>query len=473
MSSSGTAIWWIRRDLRLNNNRALEAAAHDGRTVVPVFVLDPRFKASQSDKRMQFLYSGLRSLDADLSALGSQLIVKSGDPTRVLPELSRSLEAPVFAEEDFTPYARARDQQVASAAELNLVGGLTVFHPEEVLTERGGPFKVFSRFKTKWQSLSRQGAVTYDPRSIDFVSKGTHESVGIPEVTGNVQAGEDHARKAFDQFLVEDGAIWKYGEDRSRVDRDSTSGLSPFIKFGMVSTELLVEKATKLLDDETLPAASQASVRTWLSELIWREFFQAALYHFPDSVNRSLRPEFEGIDWNDPADHLTAWQQGMTGYPIVDAAMRQLSAAGWIHNRCRMIVASFLVKDLLIDWRHGATWFMKHLVDGDIAANIGGWQWTAGTGLDAAPYFRVFNPVLQGKKFDPNGEYVRKWIPELQGIADRYVHEPWESLSTGSNSKSINGYPLPIVDHREARKTTLDAFEKARSRHRSRTGNGN
>lgn len=465
MSPASKAIWWIRRDLRINNNRAVEAASVGGRLVVPVFVLDSRFSSSESEKRKQFLYAGLKSLDLDLRKLGSRLFVKSGDPERILPELAHSLKASIFAEEDFTPYARRRDRNIGSGTDLNLVGGLTVFHPEEVLTDQGGPYKVFTRYRKKWEALLRQAAIDLDPGSVNFADSDLLESDELPQAKSSLQPGEHHATKLFDRFLANDGSVWRYGKDRSRVDAETTSGLSAYIKFGMISSELLVDKAAQLSEDQGLSETGRASVRTWLSELIWREFYQAAIYHFPDSINKSLRPEFEHIEWNESVDDLEAWKQGSTGYPIVDAAMRQLAAEGWIHNRCRMIVASFLVKDLLIDWRLGARWFMKHLIDGDTAANIGGWQWTAGTGLDAAPYFRVFNPVLQGKKFDPNGEYVRKWVPEMQGVADRYIHEPWESPSVTSKSISINGYPLPIVDHRVARQATLDAFDLARTKH--------
>ncbi len=463
MNSTGKAIWWIRRDLRLNNNRALEAASLGGREVVPLFIIDPRFSRRESEKQNRFLYSGLQSLDSDLRKLGGNLVVESGDPMQIIPRLSQTLNAPVFAEADFTPYAKRRDRAVAAEVNLSLVGGLTVFHPEEVLADHGGPFKVYSSFRKKWQALPRQGPTILDPGSVKFAWGELLESPPLPQVPNSHPTGEREAEELFQRFVADEGALWRYGKDRSRVDRESTSGLSPFLKFGMISIESLVEKAVPLSEDQSLSETRLASVRTWISELIWREFYQAALHHFPDSPKKSLRPEFEHIDWNESVADLEAWQQGQTGYPIIDAAMRQLSAEGWIHNRCRMIVASFLVKDLLIDWRHGAQWFMKHLIDGDTAANIGGWQWTAGTGLDAAPYFRVFNPVLQGKKFDPQGEYVRQWIPELQGVADRYIHEPWESSSVTSNSKSINGYPFPVVDHRTVRQTMLDAFKLART----------
>jgi deoxyribodipyrimidine photo-lyase len=228
----------------------------------------------------------------------------------------------------------------------------------------------------------------------------------------------------------------------------------------MISAGSLVDTAKNLLSRTTEPQHA-LSVQRWLDEMIWREFYQSAIYHFPESSFRSLRQEFEAIEWNEDGDELEAWKQGRTGYPIVDAAMRQLESVGWIHNRLRMIVASFLVKHLLIDWRVGAQWFMKKLIDGELAANTGGWQWIAGTGLDASPYFRIFNPILQGKKFDPNGTYVRTWIPELGSVPDNKVHSPWEWAG------GVSGYPMPIVNHAFARGRAIAAYKGARDRFRA------
>lgn len=465
MSLEGVAVWWVRRDLRLHGNAALQAAARTGKTVLPLYVLDPKLTGIDAEKRLSFLFAGLRALDKELRDRNSRLFVKTGDPAVVIPAISRQFDdAVVFCEEDYTPFARGRDGAVAKKTKLNLVPGLTYHHPEDALTNEGNPFRVFSGFRKKWQEIPGRRSVLDDelPNLFSANSDFTSEELPAPTVR-HAAAGERVAHSIFTEFTSERGGLWQYGTSRNRVDSDTTSSLSPYIRFGMISAETLVTRARSLIH-ESSSTSRAASAKSWLNELIWREFYQAAIYHFPGSARRSFRPEFDAIEWNENPEHLKAWQEGNTGYPIVDASMRQLAAEGWIHNRCRMIVASFLVKDLLIDWRHGARWFMRLLVDGDTAANIGGWQWTAGTGLDAAPYFRVFNPVLQGKRFDPHGEYVRKWVPELRAVKDKHIHSPWESIGAGSGEISVNGYAVPIVDHAAARRTALAAFAAAKDR---------
>ena len=455
------AIWWVRRDLRLRHNEALKAAIDAGDTVVPLFALDPRLLSTGASKRIDFLYAGLRSLDDSLHEHGSRLFVRSGRPEDVVPALSRELGgAMVFAEEDYTPYARGRDQRVGKHAPLRLMPGLTVHHPTSVLKDNGQPYRVYSQFRRRWESIAPVASA--DDGVIEKLSSPPPlKSEPIPDSTYAEQVDEQAAHARLEKFTDADGAIWEYRNDRSRVDLDGTSGLSPFIRFGMIAATELAQTAQSLIANASNHTA-KASAQSWLNELVWREFFQAAIFHFPESAKQSLRPDLAGIEWLNDKDDFEAWTEGRTGYPIVDAAMRQLSEEGWIHNRLRMVVASFLVKDLLIDWRWGERWFMRHLIDGDTAANVGGWQWTAGTGLDAAPYFRVFNPILQGKKFDPQGEYVRKWLPELRDIPNRVIQTPWEWSGLHRNSKSINGYPFPIIDHAFARARALDAFDAAR-----------
>ncbi|MCJ7659450.1 MAG: FAD-binding domain-containing protein, partial [Anaerolineales bacterium] len=252
-----------------------------------------------------------------------------------------------------------------------------------------------------------------------------------------------------------------YAEQRNRIDLDGTALISPYLRFGMLSTR---EAALAAFQAQQSAPDTQGrkGAETWLNELIWREFYISILYHFPAVLKQSFRPELRDIPWRNDADDYAAWCQGRTGYPVVDAAMRQLAATGWMHNRARMIVASFLIKDLLIDWRWGERWFMQHLVDGDLAANNGGWQWTAGTGTDAAPYFRIFNPILQSKKFDPQGIFIHKWIPVLSQMPLKYIHTPWE-LPADDQKKfgCIIGkdYPAPIIEHSFARQRTLQAYK--------------
>jgi deoxyribodipyrimidine photo-lyase len=277
---------------------------------------------------------------------------------------------------------------------------------------------------------------------------------------------EAEARRRLRAFADGEGAgsIYQYAEGRDRMDLDGTSKLSPYLRFGMLSARQAVIAALRAREAAS-DAQSRSGAETWLNELIWREFYMAILARFPHVLEQSFRANLQGIVWENDEDAFAAWCEGRTGYPVVDAAMRQLVETGWMHNRARMIVASFLVKDLLIDWRLGERFFMQHLVDGDPAANNGGWQWTAGTGTDAAPYFRIFNPTLQGKRHDPDGAYVRRWVPELTKVPDRYIHEPSKmSLDAQQEAACIIGrdYPAPIVDHAWARERVLNAYRQAR-----------
>jgi deoxyribodipyrimidine photo-lyase len=276
--------------------------------------------------------------------------------------------------------------------------------------------------------------------------------------------GEEEARRRLAAFARGPRApIGRYGRDRDRLDRAGTSALSPYLRFGMLSARAAVVAA---VDAGARPdRRPRTGADTWLSELVWRDFYLAVLWHHASVLRQAFNPAFRRIAWHPAAGALRAWQEGCTGYPVVDAAMRQLAATGWIPNRARMIVASFLAKDLLVDWRLGEAWFMRQLVDGDPAANNGGWQWAAGTGTDAAPYFRVFNPVLQGKRYDPEGAYVRRWIPALARVPRTMVHEPWKLPAAEQRTAGLpigRDYPAPIVDHRAARERAIAAYAAAR-----------
>lgn len=467
------AIWWIRQDLRLTDNLALAAALSAGDQVVPTFVIDPRLLDSPDagEKRLAFLFDGLRSLDASLQARGNRLIVRRGDPAVELRTLADESGATgVYAEEDVTPYARRRDAAVAEQTSLHLLGGLTVHPPDAVRKDDGTPYTVFTPFSRRWQSLPLPQAADLlpAPDRIDALTGLSSLSIPAQPATPSdvpFRAGEAEGQLRLRAFTQgENPPIDRYRNDRNRPDLHGTSQLSPYLRFGMISARQavvagLAAKAAAGISE------TRGSADTWISELIWREFYVSILHHFPFVRRGSFQRQYDAIAWDNDEAAFAAWCDGRTGYPIVDAAMRQLRATGWMHNRSRMIVASFLVKDLLIDWRWGERWFMQHLVDGDLASNNGGWQWTAGVGTDAAPYFRVFNPVLQGKKFDPQGDHVRRWLSELRTVPDKFIHEPWSMpFSEQQRTGCVIGshYPAPIVDHSAARERVLAAYSAAK-----------
>jgi deoxyribodipyrimidine photo-lyase len=468
-----TAIWWARRDLRLSDNQALTAALAAAEQVVPVFVLDPRLLASPyvGDKRLAFLFDGLRSLDADLRQRGSRLIVRQGEPAAELARLLAESGADViFAEGDVTPYARRRDEAIKAQLPLRLTRGLTMHRPSAVLKDDGTPYTVFTPFSKRWLSLPLPTPANLLPAPERIVTPPSLASESIPAepvlpASVPFPAGEVEAQRRLAAFTEgDDAAITRYRDDRNRPDLEGTSRLSPYLRFGMISArQAVVASRTARLGARTSDACYGTD--TWLSELIWREFYVAILYHFPYVRSGSFQRHYNHFPWANDGTDFATWCEGRTGYPVVDAAMRQLVQTGWMHNRSRMIVASFLVKDLLIDWRWGERFFMQHLLDGDPANNNGGWQWTAGVGTDAAPYFRVFNPVVQGQKFDPNGDYVRRWVAELARVPAKFIHNPW-TMPPSEQARAVcvigNDYPAPISDHAFARERALAAYAQAK-----------
>ena len=464
-----SVIWWVRRDLRLGDNQALSAALSSAETVVPAFILDPTLLGADdlSDKRLAFLLAGLRDLDATLRERGSRLILRRGDPADELARLVGELGAAgVYAEEDPWPYARQREARVAAQAPLHLVGGLTVHPAQAVVKGDGTPYTVFTPYSRTWKSLPSPDSSDVLPAPGRLPALPPVAGLEIPSepaLMANVSfpPGEQEAARRLRVFTAgEAPPIYRYGETRNRLDLDGTAQLSPYLRFGMLSARQAVvaalQAAMRAPDGEARKGAE-----TWLNELIWREFYMAILYHHPLVLQEAFRPELRDIRWSEDQAAYRAWCEGRTGYPVVDAAMRQLVLTGWMHNRARMIVASFLVKDLLVDWRWGERFFMQHLVDGDPAANNGGWQWTAGVGTDAAPYFRIFNPASQGARFDPEGHFVRRWVPELARVPTGYIHEPWRmpvELQWSSGCVVGRDYPAPIVDHGWARERTLAAY---------------
>ncbi len=448
-TASQPAILWFRRDLRLHDHPALDAAAQDG-PVTALFVLDDVLLRADAGPRTAYLYRTLRALDEGLREHGGRLTVRRGRPENVVPRLAREIGASaVHVSEDFAPYGRARDERVETAlAEvgdgISLVrtGSPYAVSPGQVLKKDGTPFKVFTPFYRAWSERgwhspahTRAGAVDWHTVEGSAIPHDPTTSVEIPD------AGEAAAHRAWTAFQKDDLA--RYPKERNRPDLDSTSHMSVHLKLGTIHPR------TMLAD---LGRAGEAYRR----QLCWRDFYAAVLFHWPQSAHDYYLPQLKAMtyDTGKHADEqLEAWKAGATGFPIVDAGMRQLLAIGWMHNRVRMIVASFLVKDLHLEWTVGAKHFMDHLIDGDLANNQHGWQWTAGTGTDAAPYYRVFNPTLQAKKFDPDGDYVRRWVPELTGLSAEEIHEPWTLADPPT------GYPAPIVDHDVERKEALARYQ--------------
>jgi deoxyribodipyrimidine photo-lyase len=468
-----SAIWWVRRDLRLNDNQALTAAVQAGGAAVPVFIMDPALLTSENvgEKRTAFLFASLHKLADDLESRGSQLLVRRGDPLVVLNDLRTELDAhSIHAEEDHSIFARRRDREIQKNLPLELYPGLTVYPPGMIEKKSGGPYTVYTPFRKAWQALSppTRGSLLPIPSMLANPERVASESLPAsshwPD-DGDFPAGERAARARLKAFTNgPNPPLYAYDDMRNRVDREGTSRLSPYLRFGMISLREAVIHALEAREAAPDSKARQGA-QTWLQELIWREFFINILHHFPEVLEHSFREDYRSIRWRNDKDEFRAWQEGRTGYPIVDAAMRQLKETGWMHNRARMIVASFLVKDLLIDWRWGERWFMQQLIDGDPSANNGGWQWSAGTGTDAAPYFRIFNPILQGQKHDPEGVYIRRWVPELGTLPKDNLYKPWETPDDIQQETGViigKDYPEPIVDHQIARERTLETFAQAR-----------
>lgn len=445
------SVMWFRRDLRLEDNPALVAAgkASQSGKVVPLFVLDPMFLKRSGAPRLSFLFRSLRDLN---SQMGGALVVRVGNPIAVVAQVAKEVNATeIFAAKDFAPYGQKRDFAVAAAlakigANLNHVGSPYAVDPGTVRKTDGTPYAVFTPFSKiwlahGWPAPTGKARVTWHgaPKvATDEIPDDPKMGVLIADV------GSKAAWKRWESFAKT--GLNKYKEERNNPDRDGCSKMSVYLRFGTIHPrQVLAELSSNQNHD------------VFRSELCWREFYGDVLFHHPHTTWKNLQPKMDSlkVDTGAGAKKLFAqWCDGATGYPIVDAGMRQMLATGWMHNRVRMIVASFLVKDLHLPWQWGAKFFMKHLVDGDIASNNHGWQWTAGTGTDAAPYFRVFNPVLQGERFDPDGNFVREWIPELRDVPKKFVHSPWLA-----DSGLFNNYVAPIVDHSLERDEALNRYK--------------
>jgi deoxyribodipyrimidine photo-lyase len=465
-----TVLVWFRRDLRLADNTALSEAARRAKCLVPVFVLEDALRSGPDvgAARLAFLLRSAKVLQENLKALGYPLVIRSGKSVEVIPALARELGAEaVFCNKRSEPYARARDDRIFN--ELNGLGiGFEVFkdavawEDQEILTQAGRPFTVFTPYARAWKA--RRVPVPRPcpgPARVRPIAVRSEELPRDPAALGHPNpqplppAGEEAAQSVWHRFLA--GPLLTYAQRRDYPAVDGTSGLSVHLRAGTIGIRTVLAQLAAARSSAA--PEGQRSCDVFLNELIWREFYHQVLVNHPHVVKGAFRPEYDALGWSQNQNHFQAWCEGRTGFPIVDAAMRCLAATGNLHNRLRMIVAMFLTKDLLIHWQWGERFFMKHLFDGDLAANNGGWQWSAGTGTDAAPYFRIFNPVAQGERFDPEGVFVRRWVPELEKAPARWIHQPWKAPERMPTS----GYPERVVHHEEQREKCLAMFKAIRS----------
>lgn len=451
-----SSLCWLRRDLRLHDHAALATSLADHDETHVAFVFDPRILGALSDKhdrRVTFIVQALEDLERELRAHGSTLHVCFGDPVREIPRLAGELGlAAVHANRDYEPYAKTRDEAVGRA--LTGMGiafrqhkDAVVYEKHEVLNGSGEVYKVFTPYKTKWiETLERHGGEVSDhatnlsklARRKSPALTDWHELIGFHPTSSPLIGGRTEGLRRLKGFSAR---MDDYGNARDFPAIDGTSNLSPYLRHGCVSVREMVRAGR---------ARHTTGAKVWVSEIVWRDFYQVVLDAFPHVISGSFKPEYDRIKWRGKDSHFSAWCQGETGFPLVDAAMRCLSQTGMIHNRLRMVVASFLCKTLLIDWRRGEAYFAEKLLDYDLATNNGGWQWSSSTGCDAQPYFRIFNPYNQSAKFDPEGVFIRAWVPELAHLDDREIHSPSPLLAPD--------YPQPVVDYERMRSEALQMY---------------
>jgi deoxyribodipyrimidine photo-lyase len=477
---SAPAIVWFRQDLRVANNAALHAALRNHDRVIPVFIHDDDNSSPwhHGAASRWWLHYSLKSLNSSLRELGSRLIIRTGNNclAEIRQLIADSKASQVYWNRLYEPHHIERDKMIKQALKddgiaVDSFNSALLHEPWEIEKNNGGPFRVFTPF---WKACIKSGLASgrYDaPDHMPAVSR-TIKSVKLDSLellptirwdksfTDYWQPGEAGAHQCLDEFL--DHAMQHYQDDRNRPDIIGTSMLSAHLHFGEISPQQVVEKTSHAVNINSQQGLVTSS-ETFIREIGWREFAYHLLYHFPHTVDKPLHERFEHFPWeSNYSRSLRAWQQGQTGIPLVDAGMRQLWQTGWMHNRVRMIVASMLTKNMLIPWQEGAEWFWDTLVDADLASNTLGWQWTAGCGADAAPYFRIFNPVTQAEKFDPLGIYIRKWIPEISALPNKYLCQPWTapaSLLDEHGIKLGKDYPHPVVDLKTSRQRALDRYQ--------------
>lgn len=458
------ALVWFRRDLRDHDHSALSAALGSAQAVYCAFVFDREILdalPARKDRRVDFIQQSLRELDQALRRRGGGLIVRHGQAVEEIPKLAGQLGvAAVFANRDYEPSAKQRDRQVAEGLRIKGIAfenfkDQVIFDGDEVLTQAGRPFSVFTPYRNAW--LKRLSAADLAP-CVTTGRLAGGELAGVPDLAEIGFAGTDLTELGIHPGMSGAQSLWaefrdqrlaRYGAQRDFPAVKGVSYLSIHLRFGTISIRQLVSAA---LGPEAAP---------WLNELIWRDFYCMILDHFPQVVGQAFKPAYDAIQWAGWPSGFAAWCDGKTGYPLVDAAMRQLKHSGWMHNRLRMVTASFLCKDLGIDWRLGEQYFAAQLNDFDLSANNGGWQWAASSGCDAQPYFRIFNPVSQSEKFDPDGRFIRRYLPELAAVPLPYLHAPWRMGRVEQESIGVvigRDYPEPIVDHATAREKTLGRY---------------
>jgi deoxyribodipyrimidine photo-lyase len=460
-----TIIVWFRNDLRVHDHPALATAVADAAHVIPVFILNDELLKSEraSSNRNRFLLESLTDLKASLINLGADLVIRHGDAATELQKLvSETSAEAVYYTADYSAYAIQRDKSVKAALDVEFrgfPGRLAVSSLDKLLTKAGNPHKVFTPFWKNWQQVVRRDATNLShclklPSDIKPGSLPKLAEITRPdELSSNaLQGGETKGRRRLEAWL--ENGIENYHQGNNDMAADATSRLSSYLHFGCLS----VREIETMLPDT-------AGARAWHRQLAWREFYHYIIYKFPGNTTQEFQERYRNLKWGHDPQLLQAWCDGRTGYPVVDAAMRQLKQEGWMHNRARLIVGSFLTKDLWLDWRHGERHFMQWLIDGDQANNNGNWQWIASVGVDPAPVFRrLYNPMTQQKNYDPTGAYVRRYVPELANVPDKYLAEPWTmpvDLQTEVGCSIGTDYPAPIVDHKQARLAALDHYRQA------------
>ena len=477
-----TTILWLRRDLRLRDNPALDAAVGLGRPIIFVYVSDDADSGdwAPGGASRWWLHGSLSALSTTIEACGNRLILKTGSAQTVIEKLlSETGATSVYWNRRYEPWARKRDEEIKSmlknkGIEARSFNAGLLQEPWTVTTQIGGPYKIFTPFWKALRMLGEPKSPKTAPRKLrpprefpksdelklwGLLPTGTDWAGGLRDTW---MPGEVAAHSRLDDFI--DNAVFDYQDKRNLPGVSGTSCLSPHLHFGEIGPRQIWSAVVSSALAHT-GSPMPRGVETYLSEIAWREFSYHLLFNFPELASKPLRTEFSQFQWEDDPEGLSAWQRGLTGYPIVDAGMRELWATGWMHNRVRMIVASFLIKDLLIDWRIGGDWFWDTLVDADLASNSASWQWVAGCGAGASPYFRVFNPTIQGTKFDSKGFYVRKWVPEIAKLPNQLIHTPWTAKPIELADAGIKlgyNYPMPIVDHSMARNRALKRYKRIR-----------